>query len=181
MTNHSFVDCSIRDIRPYEHPDLWWSPTFLCWVFGGQTAVDNPYRSSNQIAEKLGLTPNPRAVQKLWIGWFRASGNEYEYARLASAVDIAHAYASQVFQLEMRHALVTSLRPFQLPPVSADEDALYYADRLMHLQLSSDHWSELQRDQFLDDLSLACCHGYCGDGSVGFVDRLLAAKSQSRS
>lgn len=173
--NYRLVDCSIQEIKPYQHTDLWWSPTFLCWTFCGQTALDHPYASSNQIAERLGLFPNPRAVQNLWIGWFRASRNEYEYARLVSAVDIGHAYASSTMQTELQYAPIVKMNTFQLPPLGAEESGILYADRLLDLRFSASNWTQRQRRQFLDDLSLACFLGHCGQEHAGVVDRLFSA------
>lgn len=42
--------------------DLWFSPTFLTWVFGGRTGcLLYPYKTTGYIIQALGLTPNPEA------------------------------------------------------------------------------------------------------------------------
>jgi len=41
--------------------DLWWSPTFRCWVFCGPLAVQYPYATTGAILARLGLAPHPDA------------------------------------------------------------------------------------------------------------------------
>jgi hypothetical protein len=41
--------------------DLWFSPTFRSWVFGGALARANPYRTTGAHLAALHLTPNPDA------------------------------------------------------------------------------------------------------------------------
>lgn len=41
--------------------DLWFSPTFLTWCFGGRTGLIYAYKTTGAIIQALGLTPNPEA------------------------------------------------------------------------------------------------------------------------
>lgn len=41
--------------------DLWFSPTFRTWCFGGRTGLFHAYKTTGHIIQALGLTPNPEA------------------------------------------------------------------------------------------------------------------------
>ncbi len=42
--------------------DLYWSATFSCWRFCGETSRNTPYFTTGQIIHELGLTPDPRSI-----------------------------------------------------------------------------------------------------------------------
>jgi hypothetical protein len=44
-----------------DRSDLYWSGTFSCWRFCGETARNSPYATTGQILHELDLTPDPRA------------------------------------------------------------------------------------------------------------------------
>ena len=41
--------------------DLYWSGTFHCWRFAGETCRRSPYFTTGQMLHELGLTPHPDA------------------------------------------------------------------------------------------------------------------------
>lgn len=141
MINYKLVDTACPRTKPYDHDQLRWNHVFSRWTFDSDLIVKTASGPTNLVAERLGLTPNPKAVMRPWEATYRADGNEYEFTSFVLAsqsLDTAYSRAALKFSNP-----IMVVRLARLPAPFPGEDFRSYVDQFIS-DSTADCWSESQ-------------------------------------